>query len=546
MKLELTKDELYAERVSLLEGMLLHSAVEKNLIKRLLTKTFPSEPQNILSYRESVFLPITKTYFDKIIFTLNRVINTPEFNLITEPVKIKEWVNEKLSNGQSLLNFIYSDGVKHVLQDANGLFLILPFEVWRAIDEITNGYTGKCLIDVKFFNSYSIYYNREYILLKYGEGFILVMDGGVYVSGGDENFSLVFEIPEEHNVVVPSTGNFYSHRLKESFISGVCPYWTQALIEFSDKQGALKHHLYPEKWRIESGVCNSCSGAGVISHVKPDGSSETHVCTSCGGNGHSPSGVYAELVITKDVLSGDVKPPFVGYVEKDINALEFVSKDIQQNIASGLAAINMEFLLESPLNQSGVAKELDKSDATHFIKTFSKLYLNEVGVGILKAFVYYAELFNANNGKESLLFYKEINENGLLESRSRNYEIYFTIPERIDFVSNRYEDAYLKIISSNTSTSLKREAEKLLLKKSNSNNAKLTELCIELDELYGYTFEQKVKMLELGAINKKQFEISVRINYFVCLAIHEYGKGFYKKDYLTKLNLLYKLYEGSL
>jgi hypothetical protein len=424
--------------------------------------------------------------------------------------------------------------------------LVLPFEVWKAIDEVAGGYTGRCLLDVKFFNSYSVYYNREYILLKYAEGFILILENKVYVSEGDEEFSLVFETAEGQGVVIPSTGNFYSHMLKESFISGVCPYWTQALIEFSDKQGALKHHLYPEKWRIESGLCNSCSGAGVISHVKPDGSSETHVCASCGGNGHTPSGVYAELVITKDVLSGDVKPPFVGYVEKNIDALEFVSKDIQQNIASGLAAINMEFLLESPLNQSGVAKELDKSDATHFIKTFSKLYLNEVGANIIKAFVYYAEWLSMNEGKESLLFYKEINENGLLEGRSRNYSVSFAIPERIDFISNRFEEAQLRIISSDASIPLKREAEKLLLKKSNSSNAKFTELCIELDELYGYTFEQKVKMLEIGVINKKQFEVSTRISYYVSLAIQEYGKGFYKKDYLTKLNLLYKLHEGSL
>jgi len=541
MKFEVIKDDLYQERVKLLEGMLLHSEFNKDLVKRLLLKTFPSEPESIRSYRESVFLPITKTYFDKILFTLTRIFNSPEFSINTEPARLKEYLNKPLGAGNSLNSLIYNEGVKNVLQDANGLFLLLPYSAWAEIYNITGGYLKDCDIDVRFYNSYEIYYKKEYIALKDNEGYILIIDNKVYA--GVDEFKLVYEFNPEYPCVIESTGVFLAPFLRESFVSGVCPYWTQALIEFSDKQGALKHHLYPEKWRIESGVCNNCSGTGVTTHLKPDGSKSTEVCSTCGGNGHTPSGVYSEMVITKDLLSGDIKPPFMGYVEKDIEALEFVSNDIQQNIYNGFAAINMEFLAKAPMNQSGIAKEWDKNDTVHFIKTFSISYFKNVIEGLIRSFFYYVELQNFETGAESFLFTKEINSEGLVEIRSKPITVNCIVPSKIDFISGSYEESLLKVISSTGSIPLKRQMEMKLARK---EGAAFAELCLELDELFGYSFDEKIKLLERGAITKKQFDISIRIEYFVSRALQAFGKNFMKKDFLTKLNILYNIYEGSI
>lgn len=545
-----SKDKLYSERVALFEGILLHSSFNKDLLKRLLKKTYPSEPENIQAYRESVFLPITKTYFDKVLATLKRAYTSDEFSYSIEPSKLEAVLDMPYGGCNNFFQWGFTAALKNILEDANGAFVTLDYESWNII----NAYVGENTFDYSKNIVKTFFFNSKQIIAKTDVDCLIQLDNFyLYVTLNSctvlyEEKGNIVEVNIINNTPVDiltfSVGNYVKEGLKESLISGVCPFWTQALIEFSDKQGAIKHHIYPEKWRIETGVCGACNGVGTITYTNPDGTKFNEICKSCDGTGHQPSGIYSELVITKDFLSGDLKPPFMGYVEKSLDAVEFISKDIENNIFSGLSAVNMEFLLETPLNQSGTAKEIDKSDVNHFIKAVGIALTDDVLVPIAQAVIFFNELMNRTN---STAFEVSYDINGVMSETYKKPLITITLPRNIDYTgSNNNTESIKQILESNLSQPLKKEAEKRFIKEQilvNSKDSKLISECIILDTLYGLSVQEKIQLFNTGVISSKELYISLYIYELIQQAVDKSGKSFFNKPYLTKQEIINSIYE---
>jgi hypothetical protein len=94
-------------------------------------------------------------------------------------------------------------------------------------------------------------------------------------------------------------------------------------------------------------------------------------CTKCGGTGNVAStGPYKKTVVRPSKIemgeSPTPVPPF-GYVEKSVAIVESTDRRIQQHLYDALAAVNMQFLMDVPLNQSGKAKEVDRDELNNFI-----------------------------------------------------------------------------------------------------------------------------------------------------------------------------------
>ena len=125
-------------------------------------------------------------------------------------------------------------------------------------------------------------------------------------------------------------------------------------------------------WYIGGQACNSCQGTG---EVPKDG--KMVVCGACKGGGkylHSP---YTDIEVDKAKLGEQQVPtPPMGYAQKDIDPLELQNKRIDQHYFKALSAVNMEFLAETQLNQSGVAKEVDKEELNTFVYDVAKHTVN--------------------------------------------------------------------------------------------------------------------------------------------------------------------------
>jgi hypothetical protein len=553
------RDSNYQSRVGLLEGILLHSTFDNSLVSRLLNKTFPSEDVSVKKYRESVFLPITKTYFDKVLNTIKRVYSSDDFSFSAGSKRYEKILNEPFTHFKDFFSWLYSAGVKYMLEDANGYFLTLPYSVWLELDSYAkSGIFSAILVNdagdsvnevyTVFLNSKSVIYDDGFgnVVAAFGDAFLYINKHRlvIYIETGSRNKLEAIQLVDisgvknAPSIITRSTGNYLSFNLFESFISGVCPFWTQALIEFSDKQGALKEHVNPIRWRYGYANCNSCEGSGTITFTQPDGKIITQTCSACNGSGKEPSGIYSEIVIEKDFISGETKPPYIGYVEKDLEPVKFISSDIENNIYAGLSAINMEFLMDTPLNQSGTAKEIDKSDVNHFIKLVGQYLIDNIALPIIETIFFFKGYYDAEMGLV------ETNEEGVVFN---NPEVSIHLPRNFDYTgNNNSESMLLELINSNVNNATKKEAEirfirnKFLTEKSISD---FLSNCIELDTLYGKTVQEKIQLYTAGAISRKELLLSINIELYVKLAVDEFGKSFYNKPIKEQLQILDNIYE---
>jgi hypothetical protein len=87
------------------------------------------------------------------------------------------------------------------------------------------------------------------------------------------------------------------------------------------------------------------------------------VCDKC-ENGTILKSPYKDFVVKKAAFDEQQVPtPPAGYIQKDVEIIKIQDERIKNKIYNSLSALNMEFLAETPLNQSGKAKEVDRGRA---------------------------------------------------------------------------------------------------------------------------------------------------------------------------------------
>jgi hypothetical protein len=92
-------------------------------------------------------------------------------------------------------------------------------------------------------------------------------------------------------------------------------------------------------------------------------------------NGYIASGPYSKLLIrpTNNIEGGGQIPnPPAGYVEKDVEIVKLMDNSVRQHIYDGLAAINFQELAEVPMEQSGVAKQVDRDEQNNTIHAIAE------------------------------------------------------------------------------------------------------------------------------------------------------------------------------
>ena len=492
----------------------------------LISERRPAESEEIRAYRKKIFTPITKPVFTKVYNSLMKIRKSSDW-MISFPTNIPAMIVEdeapevylmkRLPRNGSITNWMFSVAFKPYLIDANAVVLTMPIEYDIQLNEYFKPYpriyTSAQVLDYKI---------NEFYLLQEAEMFTYEEDDYSYSNG--RRFLLiqpdvfqVFEekngkikevmqivnvlgyIPVRHmNGMVFQQGNHCT--LYESRISGIVPMLNEAVREYSDLQAEIVQHIHSTMWSIQPQQCTRCKGVGEI----PRENSAPISCPGCGGKGILPLNPFEHVIMPMPKAGESTVPtPPIGYVTKQTEIAKLQEERIRQHIYDALSAISMEFLAESPIAQSGVAKQVDREELYSFVHSIAEdvvRIMDEVCYDIL-AWRHYGQSVDINE---------------LIP--------YIPVPERYDMLSGKVlVDELTAMVNAKVDPAIINAAQiELADKKFNESNIKnLVILKLKLDPFAGVPEENISLQRTFGAVDQNDLVIHANISKFVTRATNE-------------------------
>lgn len=550
--------------VELAEKLRVHA--DGKMPQKLITERRPNESDKIKEYREKIYVPITKRTISKVFSSLEKIRRSQDWSvqfdaekvssLIKDDETLEQYCEYRYPHFTSITNWAFSVLLRKYLIDANGIVAIIP----EQMPESTTEYIKPV---AKFFDSEQIMYyvEGECVVLKsrdtstyYTHGGRRVNNGGaIYYVLTKNEFAKYEQISAKefdesciyrHDIgELPAfkVGGVYHSRLNndtiyESRIAGMIPSLDEAAREYSDLQAEILQHIHSEKYVFANNDCPVCNGTGQEYIIEKDEQTGTEtvkgtkVCHHCHGRG-SVSNVspYGEYIINSAKFGEQQLPtPPIGYVTKSTDIAKFEDEHVRQHIYDALAAINMEFLAETPLSQSGIAKAYDKDELNNFV--------NAVAEDIVRIL------------DNIYMFINEYRYNTLIANPDDRKAMLpkINVPTKYDILNTSVLMAELKNArDAQAHPMILRELEIDYAKKQFNTDpeiAHMIETTFNLDPLFGMSDESKMTMLQNNGITELDYIVSCNITAFVLRAIRE-DKDFYSRDYKKQMEVLKKYAE---
>lgn len=383
------KHEHYKAAVEHYEEMSWHVYGTKP--ERLLERARPREDEAIRRYRLDSYEPITKSVCKKALSITHKIFNSKLYSIrFQENEKadlLKKYSLEEYPRFNSVVNYLANFSLKKNMADPNGVFLVQPNNYMiresDRVEPIVTCYGSKDIwyighdTDEYFLfldecedkEWHFTYVNTELIhklkVTKGRQGEVVVEIMATY----NHNFG---EIP------VWYLGGEYSDKnygLYESFFSPAVPFWNEAINDHSDVTGAYRMHIWPQKWEVAD-ECDyvaenkyPCQG-GYIYYTE---TGEKTACPSCKGAGRKTiKSPYESYLVNRDKFkaadgTANIDVPF-GYVAVPVDATKMLEDKANRNLEMGLNALAMDIVNKIGENQSGVSKEIDRSELHDFLQ----------------------------------------------------------------------------------------------------------------------------------------------------------------------------------
>lgn len=511
--------------------------------KDLIDERRPNEPLEVKLYREKVWKPKTKPTFGRVLSSLGKIrrsadwsVTYPatEFSRIREGERLQDYCEEDFPYYESVTNWVFGELLKMQLTDPNAICIIMPLnqavEVVDFLKPYPFLYSSSEVIE---------YAENDFVLLNNPAGAVYYSDRGRVVNIGKSFYyadALVIEKWDQVN----AKGDIkqiwsYAHglnrvpffklfgltvktsetaRLNASRIEDILPELDEAVREYSDLQGGKVGHMHPERWEYTQAECTVCKGIGNIRNTAwthDCNCPETLPCTNpnCHSGYVSASGPYKTTVIrpTNTATEGGTNAPMppIGYVTKDIAILQFMDQSIANHMYAALAAINFQFLEQAPLNQSGLAKEVDKDELNNTVHGIAEDLVRAMDKVYLLIAIYRYKTQYPNDADKMVPT--------------------IPVPEHFDILSVNYLGEELdKAKKAGLNPAILNELEiEYASKKFNADHdvADFLALILKLDPLSNVTQDDKLLMLTAKGITQKSYVISSNIQPFVQRAIEE-------------------------
>lgn len=362
----------------------------------------PHEQTAALEYRLSTYEPVTKADSKKVINALARIQNAPFSVKWQEDPSgkvgedtLEKYVTKDYPFFGSVTNWIFKTMLKQDLADPNSVVAFKPikeveenelFEPWGI------WYGSAKVWDFKIDTYYTLLTDEKSHVTEGNDGipvpkgivlniYTLTQVIRVWQVGKIEDNEFSWEVIFQHDFnktpVFRLKGEYIEDTmpfLYESFMAGVLPYWNKVIRQESDKDASFVSHVYPERVEMEIECTNVECVSGRISFTNRSGGISSRICGTCHGTtwmlGRSP--LTNTVIRRKSKLDDDdVEFPGVQYLTKETDTVKTLKQEISDNRRLGFATLNMEFLADVPLNQSGKAKEVDRIELNTYVEMVS-------------------------------------------------------------------------------------------------------------------------------------------------------------------------------
>lgn len=505
------RHEDYEDAVEMYEELETHADGEYP--GELIDQRRPAESDEIKHYRKKIFVPITKPVFTKVYNSLMKIRKSQDWMIsfpnelpavIAEEESPEKYLMYKMPRNGSITNWMFSVCFKQYLIDANAAVLTLPTN-WEKQDN-------------QYYEPYPMIFNSEdvldykeglyYLLKEHDEDKYWMIQPDIIQIFEVKDYAVreVFQMPNTlgyipvrhlYGMIIE---NYKDRALYESRISGIVPKMNEALREYSDMQAEVVQIIHSTMWSMQPQQCGRCKGLGEI----PKENSAPIKCPSCSGKGLLPLNPFEHLVLPAPRPGEPALPtPPIGYVEKDTSIVKIQDERIRQHIYDALSAINMEFLAETPLSQSGVAKQVDREELYSFVHSIA-----EDIVRIMDEIIYDICAWRYSG----------------VTSDIRALLPYIPVPERFDMLSGKVlVDELTSMVNAKVDPAIINAAQiELAGKKFNDSEVKdLVVLKLKLDPFAGVPEENISLQRMYNAIDQNDLIIHANINKFVTRALEE-------------------------
>lgn len=505
--------------------------------EKLIKERRPSESETTLEYRKKIYVPKTKNPVGKVIRSLSKIRRSPDWAVkydasevparIIEEETLEAYCELNYPGHKSVTNWAFSVLLKNNCIDANAVVAIFPLNVDAAKNN--QYYKPQAMI----FNSPNVIFFEEgadYAVLQSSERSSLIKTEENAIAGKvfyvltttlfekwEENEGNTFTKTQfiQHNIgKLPAfkvRAEFFAQKenavIQESRLRDMIPSLDEAAREYSDLQAAVVQHMHPLFWYFSSKACGHCSGTGkVIDTSGPSPCSKS--CTVCNGSGKIKFSPYAHLEVDPPKLGEQATPaPPAGYIGRDVEIMKLQDERVRGHLFDALAAINMQFMDQTPLNISGKGKEVDREELTNFVYSVAEDLVWTIDQ------VYYF----TNEWRNSVVVPDRVAREAMLPQ--------VAVPSQFDLLPADYlMDGVSKAKSAKVNPILIAAMEEDYANKAFYNNPELSELIsayYELDPLPAMGIDEKNAMLMNKGITQEDYIISCYIVPFVKRAINE-------------------------
>ena len=360
----------------------------------ILEKNRPNEPDDIKKYRLEVWENVTESMGGKVISSSAKIFDPKQFKIefpenptSSQDGDLGRYMTEDFGIYRSIWIFIQETLLKTNYADPNTVLLTIPSNPEIAMDDDETN-------DTDFFTPIPILYgaesvvdfvDRQYYTLwepemrKQGNKMAPVQGNGWLIIADTERIrkwklrsgedpALVFQLPYDFGEppafrIGAEVEGKHSPYWYKSFVAPVAPFWNKVVQRISDEDAQIILHLYTESYEFED-ECGDCGGTGDKEITTDKGEPRQIQCKTCGGSGRSVNkGPFGNFKVKRDAINPDISPilPPKAYITKDLAPLNTLREVVQDNTLAGYTAINLEVLFKIGENQSGVAKEIDRS-----------------------------------------------------------------------------------------------------------------------------------------------------------------------------------------
>lgn len=529
-----SKHRAYKETVDLYNCINVHA---DGIVPETLIKTRrPSESEETFEYRKDIYVPKTKNPIGKVISSLSKIRRSPDWSIkydkgafpasIIAEETLEEYCEKKYPGSTSITNWLFSVGLKNYCVDANAVVAIFPINPEAAA--LNEYYRPMAFI----FNSSQVVFYEEgadYAILQSSECSSLTdanVVGKVYYyltrteyskwEQSSTGFTLTQNITHNFNELpaFKFPAQFKKQKentiIQESRLSLMLPSLDEAAREYSDLQASVVQHMFPLMWYVENKECKGCGGTGkIIENNSPAN------CKNCGGSGKIKFSPYAHVAISPAKLGEQQVPvPGVGFVQRDVEIMKLQDERVEKHLYQALAAINMQFLDQTPLNISGEAKQVDREELNNFVYSIA-----EDLVRCLDKIYHWI-----NEWRYSVIIPDKTKRKAMLPK--------IAVPEQFDLLPADYlMDDISKAKSAKANSLLVATMEQDYAVKKFYNNpeiASLIKAAYDLDPLPGMSVDEKMSLISNKGITQQDFVISSYIVPFIKRALDE-DKGFLSK-----------------